>query len=125
MRRILVSISFLVAMFPGVLWADGGGLSVSLSIRIATEDDFQDHVAGRRMEDRSGNWSIGYSNHRLTGEYDGLSLKARWNWQGKTWCRKGTLGGKKVDDCWRLDLKGDRLRTQPASGGNTVTYTIH
>ena len=123
MLRALICAFFLGIVFPQTLFADGN-TDITRYYRIDTLNYFREHVADRKMSDRQGNWSIAYSNYRLRDEYGGLKLTAKWSWRQDNWCRKGSLGGQAVNDCWQVEIKGDSLRVRPAGGGRSMTYKL-
>ncbi|WP_306006095.1 hypothetical protein [Aquicoccus porphyridii] len=125
MTRFLICFSIIATLYPASLPADGGGIDLSYRMRIVTEADFREHVVDRRAVGRNGDWNLSRSNGRLQGIYGGRQFKGMWRWSNVNWCRKGTLGGAMVDDCWRLEIDGRKLRIAPAKGGNTYTYRLN
>ena len=99
--------------------------AVSRKKRIATEQEFLDLVAGRKMSNKHG-YSIAHEDGSLTGMFGERRLSGTWSWEGKFLCRIAKLGNKNLGlDCLAVAVSGDMVTfTRKKGKGKKAAYRL-
>ena len=92
---------------------------------IATEQEFRDLVAGRKMSNKHG-YSVLHEDGSLSGMFGERRLTGTWSWEGKFFCRIAKLGNKNLGlDCQAVAVSGDKVTfTRKRGKGKKVTYRL-
>ena len=89
---------------------------------------FQQHLVGRKLTQDNGNWTIINSDGTQSGAFNGKPYVGSWKWQGRYWCRNGTLGGTELGtDCQLVERDGNIARFTRDKGKGRVgnPFTIN
>lgn len=103
-------------------------IGVQAKDMIDTRSEFIQKVAGKKIADPKINtWMIAQANGQISGEYKGLNIKGKWNWNGKFWCRSARIGLFSLSlECQQITLAGDTLILKRKKGtGSSHTYQLN
>ena len=79
--------------------------------RITTEAEYLSALVGKKVIVGDGG-TISHPDGTMTGAIGGNEVNVNWTWEGKLFCREGTVGSDKVDrDCQTLEIAGNQVRS--------------
>lgn len=93
--------------------------------RITTEAQYRAQVVDREQVDNEGRGRvIFHSDGRVTGEWQGNSIRGAWQWHQGFLCRNLIIGNRETGtNCLLSEINGNQLRGTQDQGRGTVTVT--
>lgn len=92
--------------------------------QITTEAEFREMIVGKKLW-LNDNYAISRKNGRVSGKFNGKTLKGAWEWREEYWCRTLTTVSPGTDcQTWEADHAGKFRVTRARGTGKTFTYEL-